>query len=159
MFKIKVFKITDLIKYFIELIMAILIIFIITKTLFNNKQGKSNEETNAKSWSLNYDLTGCIDVASGIIKETNHPEETEIKAYESNLFEDILKSQIGAVEDFTGIYDDENTSNEKQQENDNKNADESNTEDNSNNQSSELELAKTRIKDRSYNKKSSFIKL
>ncbi|MBR3002588.1 MAG: stage II sporulation protein P [Clostridia bacterium] len=101
MFNVKVFRVKDLIKYFIEIIIVIGIIFLLTKTLSQNKnEAKVSEQENKSEGFLSCDLIGCIDTASGIIKETNKPEDDEIKAYKPDFFEDILKSQIGSIEDF-----------------------------------------------------------
>lgn len=145
MFNIRVFKVKDLIKYFIELIIVILIIFVITKALSKNNKEKLKEsfQGETKEWGLDYDLTSCIDVSSGIVKSINSNESTQIKAYQSDFFEDILKSQIGSAEDFAEIESDENVTEENKK---------SNNEKNENTQSSNIELAKTRVKYRSYNK-------
>ena len=124
MFNVTVLKIKDLVKYFVELILVIGIIFIATKILSQHKQ-------EGKSGFLNYDLTGCIDVTSEIIKDTNKNEVSEKKAYKSDFFEDILRSQIGSVEDFE-IKEENDKSNTKD---DKKTAKETN--------SNDVELAKT----------------
>lgn len=105
MFNIRVIKISDLIKYFIKIIIVISIILISTKILNNNQEPKRG--------SLDYDLTGCIDTTSTLIKNVNRPEESEKKAYNSDFYEEILKSQIGLASeiDDTEIYDTAETAN------------------------------------------------
>ena len=94
MFNIKVFKITDLIKYVVVIIVVIVSIFIITNIIKNSKK------EDKKISLFNYDLTSCLEETSSIIKETNKSVDDEKKAYKKDFFEDILKSQIGSIEDF-----------------------------------------------------------
>lgn len=98
MFNIKVFKLKDLIKYFIELIVVVSIILATTKFVTNIKKDEKPEE-NKKEGLINVDLTSCIAETSELIKETNS-KDSEIKAYKSDFFEDVLKSQIGSIEDY-----------------------------------------------------------
>lgn len=100
MFKVKVFKLKDLIRYFAELIIIIISIFFITKLVSNAKEETPIKETEKQS-GINIDFTACIDTTSEIIKETNKIENNELKAYKTDFFEDVLKSQIGSIEDYT----------------------------------------------------------
>lgn len=102
MFNVKVFKLKDLIKYFVVLLLIITLIFIVVKIIFNNKDIESTNK-NTKEGFLNFDLISCIDATCGIIKSTNRPTDVKIKAYKSDLYEDILKSQIGMAEEFNDI--------------------------------------------------------
>ena len=90
MFNVKVFKLKDLIKYFIELITVVSIIFATTKIVANIKKDEKSVE-NKKEGLINLDLTSCIAQTSELIKETNE-QDSEIKAYKSNFFEDVLLS-------------------------------------------------------------------
>lgn len=98
MFNVKVFRAKDLIKYFIILILVVLIIYFISKLFIQNKELKDMTE-NKKTGFLDYNLTACIETTSTIVKDINNPKEIEKKDYNSNLFEDILKSQISLMED------------------------------------------------------------
>lgn len=99
MFNIKILKLKDLIKSCLILILVLSILFLIIHNTKNNDNQTKNDGI------FNYDLTCCIDSTSSIIKNTNKPEQYNIKAYKSDLYEDILKSQIGAVEDFREVDD------------------------------------------------------
>lgn len=129
MFNIRVFKLRDIIKHTIGLIIIFSLILIISK--FVNKIKDNIEEK--REGIFNFDLIGCIDESSGIIKNTNN-NNSEIKAYKSDFFEDILKSQIGSIDTFSEIDDSEipNTNIE-------------NDSINNKEQSNETELAKTRL--------------
>lgn len=98
MFNVKVFRAKDLIKYFIILILVVLIIYFISKIFIQNKELKDISE-NKKTGFLDYNLTACIETTSTIVKDMNKPKEIEKKAYKSNLFEEVLKSQISLMED------------------------------------------------------------
>ena len=103
MFNVKVYTIKDLLKYFAGLIIIIVILLFITKVVLS-KINKENIEQDNKTGFLNYDLTSCIETTSTIIKDTNNPNNNEIKAYKSDLYEDILKTQISLAKD---IHEDE----------------------------------------------------
>ena len=103
MFNVKVYTIKDLLKYFAGLIIIIVILLFITKVVLS-KINKQDIEQDNKTGFLNYDLTSCIETTSTIIKDTNNPNNNEIKAYKSDLYEDILKTQISLAKD---IHEDE----------------------------------------------------
>ena len=103
MFNVKVYTIKDLLKYFAGLIIIIVILLFITKVVLS-KINKEDIEQENKTGFLNYDLTSCIETTSTIIKDTNNPNNNEIKAYKSDLYEDILKTQISLAKD---IHEDE----------------------------------------------------
>ncbi len=99
MFNIKVLRLKDLIKSCLILTFVFIILFLIINIL------KNNANQTAHTGFFNYDLTSCIDTTSNIVKNTNKPEQYSIKAYKTDLYEDILKSQIGSIEDFREIDD------------------------------------------------------
>lgn len=99
MFNVKVFRLKDLIKYFIGLIVIISVITFLIRTLQNVKKDENTNE-DKKQGIINLDLTSCIDMTSELIKNTNSKEQSSIKAYKKDFFEDVLKSQIGQLEDY-----------------------------------------------------------
>lgn len=104
MFNVTVLRVKDIIKYFIILIMILLLIFFLVKFVFNNK--------------ANLDLISCLGKTSvimqdNVLKDNNSDVDEDnselLKAYKEDFFEDILKSQIGAIEDFDKNSNSSNT--------------------------------------------------
>ena len=145
MFNVKVFKLKDILKYFAIVIVLILMIFIIINLISKT----SKEEAN----SINIDFTACIDTTSELIRQTNKSDENEIKAYKSDFFEEIVKGQIGSIEDYQEEIPNEvestketiNETQEKLNKEDSENVEVQNQEDESLNKTN-LELAKTGLK-------------
>ena len=110
MFKIAVFNVKDLIKYFVLIILTIATILGLTKYFDNLKnldnvvfaKDESIEEDPNNEGLFNYDFTGCIDTTSAIVESVNNNDNktNEIKE-NKNIYEEILKSQLGAIENFT----------------------------------------------------------
>lgn len=98
MFNVRVFKLKDLLKYFFKLAILIFVSVGIIKILSNIKKEEVNEEP--KQGIVNIDCTGCIDETSTIVKEINKNKDNKLKAYKTNFFEDVVKSQIGSIEDY-----------------------------------------------------------
>lgn len=95
MFNVTVLKMKDVIKYLIEIIICVLIIMCVTKYFseikFENKKISANV--------IKQNLASCIDTVVPAVAEVNKEEqEEENKEVKSNLYEDILKSQIGTIE-------------------------------------------------------------
>lgn len=108
MFKIAVFNVKDLIKYFVLVLLTILTVLGFTKH-FNNLKKMDNEvfakeenieEDPGNEGLFNYDFTGCIDTTSAIVGSINNNDNSNSQKDEKNLYEEILKSQIGAIDNF-----------------------------------------------------------
>ncbi|MBR3255386.1 MAG: stage II sporulation protein P [Clostridia bacterium] len=104
MFNVTVLRVKDIIKYIIILIMILLLIIFLVKFIFNNK--------------ANLDLISCLGKTSvimqdNVLKDNNSDVDEDnselLKAYKEDFFEDILKSQIGAIEDFDKNSNSSNT--------------------------------------------------
>ncbi|MBO4293488.1 MAG: stage II sporulation protein P [Clostridia bacterium] len=117
MFKIAVFNVKDIIKYFVLIILTIATLLGLTK-YFNNLK-KLDNEVFAKEESIeedpnneglfNYDFTGCIDTTSAIVGSVNNEETPDTPKEGKKLYEEILKSQIGAIENFAPEQEDSAT--------------------------------------------------
>ena len=88
MFRVTVLNTKEIISFVIKIIIivSIIIIFCVLKDKF----------------FTNADLVSCLGSTSSILMEDKpyETDEEQIKAYKEDFFEDILKSQIGAIEDF-----------------------------------------------------------
>ena len=88
MFRVTVLNTKEIISFVIKIIVivSIIIIFCVLKEKF----------------LTNADLVSCLGSTSSILMEDKpyETDEEQIKAYKEDFFEDILKSQIGAIEDF-----------------------------------------------------------
>lgn len=106
MFRVTVLKKKDLIKYFVILILTIITILGLTKYFNNLKkldlQVYANDgeiqEAPPNEGLFDYDLTGCIDTTSAIVGSVNNNNAPDTRKDEKNIYEEILKSQIGAIE-------------------------------------------------------------
>lgn len=109
MFRVTVLKKKDLIKYFVILILTIITILGLTKYFNNLKkldlQVYANDgeiqEAPPNEGLFDYDLTGCIDTTSAIVGSVNNNNAPDTRKDEKNIYEEILKSQIGAIENLS----------------------------------------------------------
>ena len=118
MFRVTILNKKDIVKYFVILILTIITILGLTK-YFNNlkkldiqvyankekiEETPQNEEEKQEAPQneglFDYDLTGCIDTTSAIVGSINTSNKPKVENNSKNLYEEILKSQIGAIEDF-----------------------------------------------------------
>ena len=103
MVNVKVLRLKDIIRYLIGIFITILIIYIATKIFSKSNEIKEEvKETQEKtSGFLNNDLTSCIGTAIPIAKNIDKQEEKGgVVSDSTNFFEQILKTQIGSIEDF-----------------------------------------------------------
>lgn len=108
MFRVTVIKKKDLIKYFVILILTIITLLGLTKYFNNLKkldiQVYANDgeiqEAPPNEGLFDYDLTGCIDTTSAIVGSVNNNNAPDTRKDEKNIYEEILKTQIGAIENF-----------------------------------------------------------
>lgn len=149
MFKIAVFNVKDLIKYFGLVFLTILTLLGFSK-YFNNLKKMDNEvfaneekieEDPGNEGLFNYDFTGCIDTTSTIVGSVSNNNEANIKKEEKNLYEEILKSQIGAIENF--IPEQEERSSEENSAQVSSSQDKNEPETKEENKNSTLQLAQT----------------
>jgi len=149
MFKIAVFNVKDLIKYFVLVFLTILTLLGFSK-YFNNLKKMDNEvfaneekieEDPGNEGLFNYDFTGCIDTTSTIVGSVSNNNEAKIKKEEKNLYEEILKSQIGAIENF--IPEQEERSSEENSAQVSSSQDKNEPETKEENKNSTLQLAQT----------------
>lgn len=92
MFNVTVLNSKDIKKFCIKLVIGVLILFLIFNIIpfFKEK----------------VDLTSCLSTTSKIMQDnvfennSNVNDNKSIKAYKEDFFEDILKSQIGSINDF-----------------------------------------------------------
>ncbi|MBR0351128.1 MAG: stage II sporulation protein P [Clostridia bacterium] len=95
MFNITVLRAKDLLKYFVILILAIILITFVIRIIPNFK------------FDFDFDLIHCLKTSSVIMdndifdngNQANENKEN-IKAYKNDFFEEILRSQIGSIEDY-----------------------------------------------------------
>ena len=119
MFNVAVINLKDIIKYFVILIIILVSLFLISKycnsfknldsTILTSENGVIENDINQKQENedpgneglFDYDFTGCIDTTSTFVSSINKSNTSNInKTEEKNLYEEILKSQIGEIEDF-----------------------------------------------------------
>ena len=98
MFNVTVLKIKDVVKYLIELIIFILIII----CLYKGISGIKIENNQISKKIIKGNLLECIDTELPVVAEVcKEGEEGKIGIKEEfNLYEDILKRQIVAIESF-----------------------------------------------------------
>lgn len=108
MFRVTVLNKKDLLKYFVLLILAIITVLGLTK-YFNNLKNMDNVafandenimEEAPNEGIFDYDLIDCLDQTSSVIKtiSKNNNDTNDGKDTNNNLYEEILKSQLGTIE-------------------------------------------------------------
>ena len=131
MFNVTVLRVKDLLKYLLLIVLSILLIILIVKIIpksksieniinteeLSKKNEKTNEDNKEDGGLFNFDLLNCLKTSSVILNDKSFEDKNEqndniesIKAYKKDFFEDILRSQIGSVEDYE-IYNDKELSN------------------------------------------------
>lgn len=141
MFNVTVLKLRDIVKYICEIVLAILIIISISK-FFN----KESQEENINKLIQNgiqivpqNSMTSCLDKTISAISIINDDELTNEKLTNEEENEDILKGILGTqISSIKGI--------KKQQEDDGSNMDNQNDL-----EQEEIQLARNRFKNSSYN--------
>lgn len=150
MFRVTVLKKKDLIKYFVILILTIITILGLTKYFNNLKkldiQVYANDgeiqEAPQNEGLFDYDLTGCIDTTSAIIGSVNDNNAPDTKRNEKNIYEEILKTQIGAIENFAPEQEESATEEKVAENNESQTQGDTAPKDNSE-QENEVQLAKS----------------
>ena len=150
MFRVTVLKKKDLIKYFVILILTIITILGLTKYFNNLKkldiQVYANDgeiqEAPPNEGLFDYDLTGCIDTTSAIIGSVNDNNAPDTKRNEKNIYEEILKTQIGAIENFAPEQEESATEEKVAENNESQTQGDKAPKDNSE-QENEVQLAKS----------------
>lgn len=150
MFRVTVLKKKDLIKYFVILILTIITILGLTKYFNNLKkldlQVYANDgeiqEAPPNEGLFDYDLTGCIDTTSAIVGSVNNNNAPDTRKDEKNIYEEILKSQIGAIENLVPEQKEGATEEKVAENNESQTQGDTAPKDNSE-QENEVQLAKT----------------
>ena len=150
MFRVTVLKKKDLIKYFVILILTIITLLGLTKYFNNLKkldiQVYANDgeiqEAPPNEGLFDYDLTGCIDTTSAIVGSVNNNNAPDTRKDEKNIYEEILKSQIGAIENLVPEQKEGATEEKVAENNESQTQEDTAPKDNSE-QENEVQLAKT----------------
>ena len=131
MFNVTVLRVKDLLKYLLLIVLSILLIILIVKIIpksksieniinteeLSKKNEKTNEDNKEDGGLFNFDLLNCLKTSSVILNDKSFEDKNEqsdniesIKAYKKDFFDDILRSQIGSVEDYE-LYNEKELSN------------------------------------------------
>ena len=152
MFNVAVFKMKDMIRYFVGITMTILIVIITTKYFLNHKT-ESTKKTNIiesqvqKILSKSY--VGCIDTQiSGIGKinqEENAENEAEGETADSSYLKEFMKTEISSIRSLENMKNnaEENEKTETQETATNKGTEEQGEQEKQGEQQTQVELAKT----------------
>ena len=148
MFNLTVINIKDIKKYAIKLFILCIIGFVIAQTV------PLVQQLGRKINLIDSDLLVCLDTTCETIKQTQKIDNIEKKAFTDEFFEDILKTQISSIEDYTEI-EDTNYENQIEEVAINTNTPEEKKE----KQNDKLELARNKSYNTSYNTRPFRIKI
>lgn len=97
MFSVTILRGKDILKIFILLVFVVIAGVLIFKVF--PKFINSNEEN--KNGFIDFNMLSCLSKTTKIMDENSleNNDNNQINAYKGDFFEDILKSQIGAIED------------------------------------------------------------
>lgn len=155
MFNVAVFKMKDMVRYFVGITITVLIVIITTKYFLNHKT-ESTKKTNIiesqvqKILSKSY--VGCIDTQiSGIGKineEKNTENEAEEETADSSYLKEFIKTEISSIQSLENMKNntEENKENEEtksQETATNQETEEHVEQENQSEQQTQVELAKT----------------
>lgn len=152
MFNVAVFKMKDMIKYFVGITMTILIVIMTTKYFLNNKTESTNKTNIIESQVqkiLSKSYVKCMDTQiSGIGKinqEENAENEAEEKTSDTSYLKKFMKTEISSIQSLENIKNnpEENKETETQEEANNKGTEELKEQEKQEEQQTQVELAKT----------------